>query len=56
MGRLVLIMLLSFAQFEREIIAERTRDKIAARASGSAAYFKDETHAKHVTTTGPPRP
>jgi site-specific DNA recombinase len=30
MGRLVLHILLSFAQFEREIIAERTRDKIAA--------------------------
>src|SRR5207249_1846935 len=30
MGRLVLDVLLSFAQFEREIIAERTRDKIAA--------------------------
>jgi site-specific DNA recombinase len=30
MGRLVLNVLLSFAQFEREIIAERTRDKIAA--------------------------
>ena len=30
MGRLTLHMLLSFAQFEREIIAERTRDKIAA--------------------------
>jgi site-specific DNA recombinase len=30
MGRLTLNMLLSFAQFEREIIAERTRDKIAA--------------------------
>jgi site-specific DNA recombinase len=30
MGRLVLNILLSFAQFEREIIAERTRDKIAA--------------------------
>jgi site-specific DNA recombinase len=30
MGRLVLNMLLSFAQFEREMIAERTRDKIAA--------------------------
>jgi site-specific DNA recombinase len=27
---LVLHILLSFAQFEREIIAERTRDKIAA--------------------------
>jgi site-specific DNA recombinase len=30
MGRLVLHVLLSFAQFEREIIYERTRDKIAA--------------------------
>src|SRR5580698_10067035 len=29
MGRLVLNVLLSFAQFEREIIGERTRDKIA---------------------------
>src|SRR4029077_10731754 len=28
-GRLMLHVLLSFAQFEREIIAERTRDKIA---------------------------
>lgn len=30
MGRLVLNVLLSFAQFEREIISERTRGKIAA--------------------------
>jgi site-specific DNA recombinase len=30
MGRLMLHVLLSFAQFEREIIGERTRDKIAA--------------------------
>jgi len=30
MGRLTLNILLSFAQFEREIITERTRDKIAA--------------------------
>ena len=29
-GRLVLHILLSFAQFERELISERTRDKIAA--------------------------
>ena len=29
-GRLTLHILLSFAQFEREIIAERTRDKLAA--------------------------
>ena len=30
MGRLTLHMLLSFAQFEREVTAERIRDKIAA--------------------------
>lgn len=30
MGRLMLNVLLSFAQFEREIISERTRDKVAA--------------------------
>jgi len=30
MGRLMLNILLSFAQFERELISERTRDKIAA--------------------------
>ena len=35
MGRLTLHVLLSFAQFEREIISERTRDKIsAARRKG----------------------
>ena len=31
MGRLTLNVLLSFAQFEREVIGERVRDKIAAR-------------------------
>jgi site-specific DNA recombinase len=30
MGRLILNVLLSFAQFERDLISERTRDKIAA--------------------------
>jgi site-specific DNA recombinase len=29
MGRLTLNVLLSFAQFEREVIGERIRDKIA---------------------------
>jgi len=38
MGRLTLNILLSFAQFEREIISERTRDKItAARRKGKFA-------------------
>jgi DNA invertase Pin-like site-specific DNA recombinase len=35
MGRLTLNMLLSFAQFEREVIAERVRDKIAASKAKS---------------------
>ena len=30
MGRLILNVLLSFAQFEREIIGERIRDKVTA--------------------------
>jgi len=35
MGRLTLNVLLSFAQFERELTGERTRDKLAAtRARG----------------------
>ena len=35
MGRLTLNILLSFAQFEREIISERVRDKMgAARKKG----------------------
>ncbi len=36
MGRLMLNVLFSFAQFERELVSERTRDKIAAtRRKGS---------------------
>ena len=42
MGRLVLNVLLSFAQFEREIIGERIRDKVAA------------TRRKGKYTGGPP--
>ena len=39
MGRLTLNMLLSFAQFEREIIGERIRDKIAAsKKKGNRAW------------------
>ena len=39
MGRLTLNILLSFAQFEREIIAERTRDKIAAAGGPGPGPF-----------------
>ena len=41
MGRLTLNVLLSFAQFEREVTSERIRDKIAAskrKGFGSAAW------------------
>lgn len=56
MGRLTLNILLSFAQFEREIIAERTRDKIAAaRRKGKWAggrpilgYDIDRAHRRLV--------
>jgi DNA invertase Pin-like site-specific DNA recombinase len=37
MGRLTFNVLLSFAQFEREVIGERIRDKIAAGTLASAA-------------------
>ena len=43
MGRLILNVLLRFAQFEREVIAERVRDKIARlkpKACGWAARFR----------------
>ena len=43
MGRLTLHMLLSFAQFEREVTAERIRDKVAAskrRDYGWAAAYR----------------
>jgi len=46
MGRLMLNVLLSFAQFEREIMGERTRDKIA-RSSRKRKY-KAVTIAKRV--------
>ena len=35
MGRLTLNVLLSFAQFEREVTSERIRDKIAGGGAGS---------------------
>jgi site-specific DNA recombinase len=36
MGRLILNVLLSFAQFERELISERIRDRALARPTGCA--------------------
>jgi DNA invertase Pin-like site-specific DNA recombinase len=37
MGRLTLNVLLSFAQFEREVVGERIRDKVAAIGRSSSA-------------------
>jgi site-specific DNA recombinase len=55
MGRLTLNILLSFAQFEREIISERTRDKMAAtrrkgKWSGGAPVlgYDVDTRAKRL--------
>jgi len=54
MGRLTLNILLSFAQFEREMISERTRDKIgAARKKGKwtggvPPLGYDIDHEKHM--------
>jgi site-specific DNA recombinase len=58
MGRLTLNMLLSFAQFEREVTAERIRDKIAAsKAKGMwmggtppLGYAKNERSLRIVET------
>lgn len=47
MGRLTLNVLLSFAQFEREVAGERIRDKIRASKQGGCGWA--ETH--HWDTT-----
>jgi len=54
MGRLTMNMLMSFAEFEREMISERTRDKIAgARRKGKWTGGQDHQSAASaaVTTT-----
>ena len=49
MGRLTLNILLSFAQFEREVIGERIRDKFAASAAGACGWVDGRRSA---TTSG----
>jgi site-specific DNA recombinase len=60
MGRLTLNVLLSFAQFERELASERVRDKVAAckrRASGPEAPFPSATTQKTKSSSSTrPRP
>ena len=59
MGRLTLNILLSFAQFEREIISERTKDKMgAARKRGQwlggrppLGYDVDKEHKRLIVNT-----
>lgn len=45
-GRMMLNILITFAQYEREVITERVRDKMAAsrkKANGSAVAFRWDT-------------
>jgi DNA invertase Pin-like site-specific DNA recombinase len=53
MGRLTLNVLLSFAQFEREVIGERVRDKISAskRHAGRGSQFRRFELAFNIITT-----
>ena len=48
MGRLTLNVLLSFAQFEREVTSERIRDKIAAsKRKGSGSACRPRRRPRH---------
>jgi site-specific DNA recombinase len=58
MGRLILNVLLSFAQFEREMIAERIRDKVAAarrkgKWTGGVVPFGFEVRDKRLLHNPP---
>lgn len=58
LGRLTLNMLLSFAQFERELISERTRDKIAAarrkgKWSGGMPVLGYDVKDRHLVVNKP---
>ena len=60
MGRLTLNVLLSFAQFEREVTGERIRDKIAASKKKGMwmggnvplGYDARRAHARHQPCRG----
>lgn len=58
MGRLTLNVLLSFAQFEREVTSERIRDKIAASKRkglwvGGMVPLGYDTKERKITTMKP---
>src|SRR6266852_5922434 len=50
MGRLTLNVLLSFAQFEREVIGERVRDKIAASKRKAFVFDPGDRHHREAFT------
>ncbi len=52
MGRLTLNILLSFAQFEREVIGERIRDKVAASRKRGIWMGGYQTDARHTARHG----
>ena len=54
MGRLTLNILLSFAQFEREVIGERVRDKIAA-SKRKGIWVGGPVPLGYAAVAGPPR-
>jgi DNA invertase Pin-like site-specific DNA recombinase len=53
MGRLTLNVLLSFAQFEREVIGERIRDKIAPPPAASAQIERGRSLSTEVSAATP---
>lgn len=58
LGRLTLNVLLSFAQFEREVTGERIRDKVArSKAKGMCAPAMIDLQARHLrSAASPPQP
>ena len=56
MGRLTLNVLLSFAQFEREVIGERVRDKIAASKRKGISVGGSVPHCNSKLLGGPRAP
>jgi DNA invertase Pin-like site-specific DNA recombinase len=51
-GRLTLNVLLSFAQFEREVIGERIRDKVAAKIAELTRRFWRRHFFRRKISTG----
>jgi DNA invertase Pin-like site-specific DNA recombinase len=54
MGRLTLNVLLSFAQFEREVTGEHIRDKISTRTQEKIQAFLKTIVTRVAAASGPP--